>query len=49
MTADDVRAVIAAADDLDPAAGLALRLAAIGGARRSELAALRWGTSTSLR
>jgi integrase len=42
MTADEVRAVIAAADSIDPAAGLALRLAAIAGARRSEIAALRW-------
>jgi integrase len=42
MTADEVRAAIAAADSFDPAAGLALRLAAITGARRAELAALRW-------
>jgi len=42
MTADDVRAVIAAATAFDPAAGLALRLGAIAGARRAELAALRW-------
>ncbi len=42
MTADDVRAVIAAAAAFDPAAGLALRLGAIAGARRAELAALRW-------
>ncbi|HEY7134817.1 MAG TPA: hypothetical protein VIB48_07105, partial [Acidimicrobiia bacterium] len=38
MTVDDVRAVIAAAESIDPAAGLALRLAAIAGARRSEIA-----------
>ena len=42
MTADDVRAVIAAGEALDPAAGLAFRLAAITGARRSELCALVW-------
>ncbi len=42
MTEDDVRAAIAAATGFDPAAGLALRLAAIAGARRAELAALRW-------
>jgi integrase/predicted nucleotidyltransferase len=42
MTADDVRAVIAAAYALDPAAGVALRLAAVAGLRRAELAALRW-------
>ena len=42
MTADDVRAVIAAGEALDPAAGLAFRLAAVTGARRSELCALVW-------
>jgi integrase len=42
MAADDVRAVIAAATAFDPAAGLALRLGAIAGVRRAELAALRW-------
>ena len=42
MTADDVRAAIAAAHDLDPAAGVALRLAAVAGLRRAELAALQW-------
>jgi integrase len=42
MTADEVRAVIAAADAIDPAAGLALRLAAVGGLRRGEVAALQW-------
>ncbi len=39
---EDVQRVIAAAKTFDPAAALALRLAAITGARRSELAALRW-------
>ncbi len=42
LSAGDVRAVIAAAEDFDPAAGLALRLAAMTGARRAELCALRW-------
>ena len=42
MRAEDVRAVLAAAEQVEPAAALALRLAAITGARRSELAALRW-------
>jgi integrase/predicted nucleotidyltransferase len=42
MTADDVRTAIAAADEIDPAAGVALRLAAVAGLRRAELAALRW-------
>jgi integrase len=42
MSADEARAAIAAATAFDPAAGLALRLAAITGARRAELAALRW-------
>jgi integrase len=42
MTANDVRAAIAAAHDLDPAAGVALRLAAVAGLRRAELAALQW-------
>jgi integrase len=42
MSADDVRRVIEAAQSIDPAAGLALRLAAIVGARRAEVAALRW-------
>ena len=39
---DDVQRVIAAAATFDPAAALALRIAAITGARRSEIAALRW-------
>ncbi len=42
MTSDDVHAVIAAADELDPAAGVALRVAAVAGLRRAELAALQW-------
>jgi integrase len=42
MTLDDVRAVMAAAATIDPAAALALRMAAVAGARRAELAALRW-------
>ncbi|MEX1008827.1 MAG: site-specific integrase [Acidimicrobiia bacterium] len=42
MKAEDVRAVIDAATSFDPAAGLALRLAAVTGARRAELAAFRW-------
>lgn len=42
MTPHDVQRVLEAAATIDPAAVLALRLAAITGARRSELAALRW-------
>jgi integrase len=42
MTADDVRAVIDAAHWFDPAASVALRIAAVAGLRRAELAALRW-------
>jgi integrase len=42
MTVDEVRAVIEAAAEIEPAAELALRLAAVAGARRSEIAALRW-------
>jgi integrase len=42
MTVEEVRAVIEAAGAIDPAAALALRLAAVAGARRSEIAALRW-------
>jgi len=42
LSADDVRAAIAAASQRDAAAGLALRLAAVTGARRAELCALRW-------
>lgn len=42
MTLEAVRAAIAAAREIDPAAGVALRLAAVAGLRRAELAALRW-------
>jgi hypothetical protein len=42
MSLDDVRSAIAAAAEFDPAAALALRIAAMTGARRAELAALRW-------
>jgi len=42
MSPDDAIAVIKVATDSDPLAGLALRLAAVAGARRAELAALRW-------
>ncbi len=42
MVGADVRKVIAAAAERDPAAGLALRLAAVTGARRAELCALVW-------
>jgi integrase len=42
MSPADAVAVIKAATDTDPLAGLALRLAAVAGARRAELAALRW-------
>jgi integrase len=42
MTSDDVRAVIAAARGVDPAAEIALRIAAVAGLRRGEIAALQW-------
>jgi integrase len=42
MSPADAIAVIKAATDSDPLAGLALRVAAVAGARRAELAALRW-------
>jgi len=42
MSLDDVRAVMAAAAEIDPSAALALRIAAMTGARRAELAALKW-------
>jgi integrase len=42
MTLEDVRAVLAAAREIDRAAELALRIAAVAGARRAEIAALRW-------
>lgn len=42
MELEDVLAVLAAAEQIDPAVALALRLAAVAGARRAELAALQW-------
>src|SRR4051812_2560487 len=42
MSLEDVHAVLAAAATVDPAAKVALRLAAVAGVRRAELAALRW-------
>lgn len=42
MSVEEVQAVLVAAAKVDPGAGLAIRLAAVTGARRSELAALRW-------
>jgi len=42
MSAEDVKAVIAAAAEVHDMAPVALRLAAVTGARRGELAALRW-------
>lgn len=42
MTDDDVRQVLIAARQVEPHAELALPIAAVTGARRSELAALRW-------
>ena len=42
MSGAEVRAVLSAAVKVGPGAGLALRVAAVTGARRSELAALRW-------
>ena len=42
MTVAEVRAAIEAANGIDPLAGLALRLAAVVGLRRAEVAALRW-------
>jgi integrase len=42
MTVDDVWAVMTAAASIDPAAELAFRVAAVSGARRAELASLRW-------
>jgi integrase len=42
MSPKDAIAVIKAATDDDPLAGLALRVAAVAGARRADLAALRW-------
>ena len=42
MTPYQVLVVIDAAEGIDPAAGVALRIAAVTGARRAEIAALRW-------
>ena len=42
MNVDDVRAVMTAAASIDAAAELAFRIAAVAGARRAELASLRW-------
>ena len=42
MGIEELRAAIVAAREIDPAAGVALRLAAVAGLRRAELAALRW-------
>ena len=42
MSVDDVRAVMASAATIDAAAELALRIAAVAGARRAELASLKW-------
>ncbi len=42
LSSEDVLKVIDAAATIDPAAALALRIAAAAGARRAELASLRW-------
>jgi len=42
MSVDEVKAVMAAAATIDPAAELAFRIAAVAGARRAELASLKW-------
>jgi integrase len=42
MSQDEVRRVLEAASELSQMAPIAIRLAAVTGARRSELAALRW-------
>ncbi len=42
MSAADVRHVIAVGDSIGSGVGLMLRLAAVTGARRAELAALQW-------
>lgn len=42
MSVDEVRAVMTAAASIDAAAELALRIVAVAGARRAELASLRW-------
>ena len=43
LTSTELRAALEAAEQIDAAVGLALRLAAVTGARRAELCALRWG------
>ncbi|MFN8020857.1 MAG: site-specific integrase [Acidimicrobiales bacterium] len=42
MSVDEVQAVLQAAASIDPAAEIALRIAAVAAARRAELASLRW-------
>jgi integrase len=42
MGIEELRAALGAAREIDDAAGVALRLAAVAGLRRAELAALRW-------
>jgi integrase len=42
MSVDEVGAALATAAEVSPSAHLALRLAAVAGAHRAELAALRW-------
>ena len=49
MSVEEVQAVVLAAGGVDAGAALALRLAAVTGARRSELAALRWDDLTGSR
>jgi integrase len=49
ISPEETRAVLDAARSIGPAAELALRLAAVTGARRSELAALRWDDLESAR
>lgn len=46
MTDDDVQKVIRAAGEINDFAGLCIRLAAETGARRGELAGLRWASHT---
>jgi len=49
MSVEEIQAVVLAASGVDAGAALALRLAAVTGARRSELAALRWDDLTGRR
>jgi integrase len=49
MSVEEVQAVVLAAGGVDAGAALTLRLAAVTGARRSELAALRWNDLTGTR